>query len=64
MPKIVGTLLIQNTEILAQGSEASSDAGSTITIPTSLDGGGAGIGITGASIDRNQSFSFDGGGVN
>ena len=63
MPKIVGTLLIQNTEIIAQGHNFSGEVGSGISIPTTLDGGGVSPGITQASIDRNPTFSFDGGGV-
>ena len=61
MPKIVGTLLIQDTEIFTQGSDFSSGVSSGISIPTSLDGGGVITGIVQASIDRNPTFSFDGG---
>jgi len=61
MPKIVGTLLIQDTEIFTQGSDFSSGVSSGISIPTSLDGGGAGAGVTKATIDRSTTFSFDGG---
>ena len=64
MPKIVGTLLIQDTEIIAQGSGFSDETSSGITIPTSLDGGGVVSGVIKASVDRSTTFSFDGGGVN
>ena len=64
MPRIVGTLLIQDTEIIAQGSDFSGSTSSGITIPTSLDGGGVFSGVIEASIDRSTTFSFDGGGVN
>ena len=63
MPRIVGTLLIQDTEIIAQGSGFSGETSSGITIPTSLDGGGVTSGVIEASIDRSTTFSFDGGGV-
>ncbi len=63
MPRIVGTLLIQNTEILAQGSDLSSQSSSGLVIPTSIDGGSVTVGIIAASIDRNPNFSFDAGGV-
>lgn len=61
MPKIVGTLLIQDTEIFTQGSDFSSGVSSGISIPTSLDGGGVTPGVKQASIDRSTTFSFDGG---
>ena len=64
MPRIVGTLLIQDTEIIAQGGDFSGETSSGITIPTSLDGGGVLSGVIEASIDRSTTFSFDGGGVN
>ena len=64
MPRIVGTLLIQDTEIIAQGGTFSGETGSGISIPTSVDGGGVTSGVIQASIDRNPTFSFDGGGVN
>lgn len=63
MPKIVGTLLIQNTEIVAQGSNFSENASSRITIPTSVDGGAVAVGLVQASIDGDKTFSFDGGTV-
>ena len=63
MPRIVGTLLIQDTEIIAQGSGFSCETSSGITIPTSLDGGGVISGVIEASVDRSTTFSFDGGGV-
>lgn len=63
MPKIVGTLLIQDTEIIAQGSSFSAGAGSGITIPTSIDGGSVVVATIQASIDGDKTFSFDGGTV-
>ena len=63
MPRIVGTLLIQNTEILAQGSDLSSGASSGFVIRTSIDCGSAETGIITASIDNDKNFSFDAGGV-
>ena len=64
MPRVVGTLLIQDTEIIAEGSDFSGETSSGITIPTSLDGGGVSLGVVEATIDGITAFSFDGGGVN
>jgi len=61
MPQVVGTLLIQNTQILPQGGTLSSSATSSIFVPTSIDGGGVTVGVLAASIDKDTTFSFDGG---
>lgn len=60
MPKIVGKLRIQDTEIFTEGQSLSIGVGSGISIPTSLDGGNV-VGITKASVDGDKTFSFDGG---
>lgn len=64
MPRIVGTLLIQNTEIIPQGGALSSGVGSGLVIPTSIDGGSVTIGVIAATIDTDSNISFDAGGVN
>lgn len=60
MPKIVGKLRIQDTEIFTQGQSFSTGVGSGISIPTAIDGGKV-AGITQASVDGDGTFSFDGG---
>jgi hypothetical protein len=62
MPRIVGTLLIQNTQVLAQGNELASGANTGIVIPTGIDGGQV-RGIAEANIEQFQDYSIDGGTV-
>lgn len=62
MPRIVGTLLIQNTQVLPQGEDLSTGANTGIVIPIGIDGGFV-KGIAEANIEQFQDYSIDGGSV-
>lgn len=60
MPRIVGTLLIQNTQVLPEGDDLATGANTGIVIPVGIDGGKV-KGIAEANIEQFQDYSIDGG---